>query len=234
MPTTGPILPASKAQVGVPWRRSIARSAPASATRPSRCWCPCVGARASGSGMMDTVLNLGLNDDTVQGLLSGNPSFAWDSYRRFIQMYANVVLDIAHHHFEDLLEIHKGAGLPARHRAEPADCASGRGYKAKVAEDLDRPFLQDPPTRRWGARAVFGSWMNERAITYRRLHRSRPTGAPRSTAGHGVRHGSPPASPSPATRRPAPSASSANSWSTPRARTWLPASARRSLTRLAR
>jgi len=133
------------------------------------------GARASMPGMMDTVLNLGLNDDTVQGLasLSGNARFAWDSYRRFIQMYANVVLDIDHHHFEDLLELHKeqqGYLLDTELQAADLEQLVG-AYKAKVAEDLGRPFPQDPHDQLWGAiGAVFGSWMNERAITYRRLH----------------------------------------------------------------
>ena len=85
------------------------------------------GARASMPGMMDTVLNLGLNDETVEALAqqSGDRRFAYDSYRRFIQMYSNVVLGIEHHNFEDILEDHKDArGLHARHRARPPTTGS--------------------------------------------------------------------------------------------------------------
>jgi len=133
------------------------------------------GARASMPGMMDTVLNLGLNDRTVQGLASqsGNPRFAWDSYRRFIQMYSNVVLGIDHHHFEDLLEIHKeenGYLLDTDLEADDLEQLVQQ-YKARVEADLGAPFPQDPQDQLWGAiGAVFGSWMNDRAITYRRLH----------------------------------------------------------------
>uniref|UniRef100_UPI0035B40C81 pyruvate, phosphate dikinase n=1 Tax=Stella sp. TaxID=2912054 RepID=UPI0035B40C81 len=133
------------------------------------------GARASMPGMMDTVLNLGLNDVTVEGLArrSGDPRFAYDSYRRFIQMFGNVVLDVDHHHFEEILESHKldlglhlDTELSAEHwKAVVAD------YKAKVEEIHGRPFPQDPVEQLWGSiGAVFGSWMNQRAITYRRLH----------------------------------------------------------------
>ena len=133
------------------------------------------GARASMPGMMDTVLNLGLNDKTVAGLAkrSGDARFAYDSYRRFIQMYGQVVLGVDHHHFEDLLENHKldaGKSLDTDLGAEDWK-AVVEGYKETVARELGKPFPQDPQQQLWGAiGAVFGSWMNQRAITYRRLH----------------------------------------------------------------
>ena len=133
------------------------------------------GARASMPGMMDTVLNLGLNDVTVLALAasSGDERFAYDSYRRFIQMYSNVVLDVEHHNFEEILEEYKD------HRSFMSDTDLSaddwreiiKAYKAKVQEALGRPFPQDPHEQLWGAvGAVFGSWMNQRAITYRRLN----------------------------------------------------------------
>ncbi|MGB0697155.1 MAG: pyruvate, phosphate dikinase [Rhodospirillaceae bacterium] len=133
------------------------------------------GARASMPGMMDTVLNLGLNDVTVQGLIarSGDARFAYDSYRRFVQMYSDVVLGVDHYHFEDILEAHKedkGVTLDTELDAEDWKLMTTR-YKAKVAEELGSPFPEDPKEQLWGAvGAVFGSWMNQRAITYRRLH----------------------------------------------------------------
>jgi pyruvate,orthophosphate dikinase len=133
------------------------------------------GARASMPGMMDTVLNLGLNDKTVEGLAkrSGDPRFAWDSYRRFIQMYGNVVLDVDHHNFEEILDDHKlmrHRNLDTEITAEEWQEIVGK-YKARVEEETGKPFPQDPEKQLWGAiGAVFGSWMNQRAITYRRLH----------------------------------------------------------------
>src|SRR5579863_3164183 len=133
------------------------------------------GARASMPGMMDTVLNLGLNDQTVEGLAkrSGDPRFAYDSYRRFIQMYGQVVLGVDHHHFEDLLENHKlneGKSLDTELGADDWQRVVA-GYKEIVERELGKPFPQDPQEQLWGAiGAVFGSWMNQRAITYRRLH----------------------------------------------------------------
>ena len=133
------------------------------------------GARASMPGMMDTVLNLGLNDETVLALAasSGDDRFAYDSYRRFIQMYSNVVLGIDHHHFEDILEEHKersGFVLDTDLGAGDWRWIVGE-YKAKVAIEHGRPFPQDPHEQLWGAiGAVFASWMNARAITYRRLN----------------------------------------------------------------
>jgi pyruvate,orthophosphate dikinase len=133
------------------------------------------GARASMPGMMDTVLNLGLNDATVEGLAkrSGDARFAYDSYRRFIQMYGQVVLGVEHHLFEELLEEHKldrGISLDTELTAEDWQEVVA-GYKDVVEEHLKEPFPQDPSAQLWGAiGAVFGSWMNQRAITYRRLH----------------------------------------------------------------
>ena len=133
------------------------------------------GARASMPGMMDTVLNLGLNDDTARGLAqrSGDPRFAYDSYRRFIQMYSNVVLDVGHHHFEEILDNHKrdkGHSLDTDLSAEDWQAVI-EDYQKAVEQELGQPFPQDVQEQLWGAiGAVFGSWMNQRAITYRRLH----------------------------------------------------------------
>jgi len=133
------------------------------------------GARASMPGMMDTVLNLGLTDATVDGLAarSGDARFAWDSYRRFIQMYASVVLGVPHHAFEDILDDHKrGAGA----RQDTDITADGwrevvGEYTDLVARATGRPFPQDPAEQLWGAiGAVFDSWMTPRAVTYRRLN----------------------------------------------------------------
>ena len=133
------------------------------------------GARVSMPGMMDTVLNLGLNDEAVIGLASksGDERFAYDSYRRFIQMYAQVVLGVDHHHFEELLDNHKldaGAALDTDLAAEDWKIVVA-GFKDIVAQERGRPFPQDPEEQLWGAiGAVFGSWMNPRAVTYRKLH----------------------------------------------------------------
>ena len=132
------------------------------------------GARVSMPGMMDTVLNLGLNDRVVEGLArkSGDERFAYDSYRRFIQMYGQVVLGIENH-FEELLENHKlDSGVLLDTDLSAADWrALVAGFKDLVAEELGRPFPEEPLEQLWGAiGAVFGSWMNPRALTYRRLH----------------------------------------------------------------
>jgi pyruvate,orthophosphate dikinase len=133
------------------------------------------GARVSMPGMMDTVLNLGLNDQTVEGLSagSGNPRFAWDSYRRFIQMYSDVVLGIDHHLFEDALEIVKednGFYNDVELEAQHWQALVGQ-YKAIVEQELGRPFPQDVNEQLWGAiGAVFDSWESERAKVYRRLN----------------------------------------------------------------
>ncbi len=133
------------------------------------------GARASMPGMMDTVLNLGLNDNTVQALArsSGNERFAWDSYRRFIQMYSDVVLGIDHYKFEGLLEdlkeekdLRLDTDLSSDDLRELVD-----HFKAEVESAIGVAFPQDVTAQLWGAiGAVFGSWQNARAVTYRRLH----------------------------------------------------------------
>ena len=133
------------------------------------------GARVSMPGMMDTVLNLGLNDTTVEGLAkkSGNERFAWDSYRRFIQMFSNVVLDLDHHDFEDILDTYKRDNNISQ---DTAITAKGwkeivKQYKALVQEELGKPFPSDPHEQLWGAiGAVFQSWMVPRAVTYRKIH----------------------------------------------------------------
>src|SRR5712692_9880402 len=132
-------------------------------------------ARASMPGMMDTVLNLVLNDVTVEALVkkSGDRRFAYDSYRRFITMYSDVVLGLGHHVFEEILDRHKDQhGHRLDTDLDADDWAELVGlYKKRVEEELDKPFPQDPNAQLWGAiGAVFGSWMNQRAITYRRLH----------------------------------------------------------------
>ena len=133
------------------------------------------GARASMPGMMDTVLNLGLNDTTVEAVAkaSGDRRFAFDSYRRFITMYSNVVLDLDHHHFEEALDLYKDRkGYNLDTDLEAADWEKLVGeYKKIVERELGKPFPQDPEEQLWTAiGAVFGSWMNDRADTYRRLH----------------------------------------------------------------
>ncbi len=133
------------------------------------------GARVSMPGMMDTVLNLGLNDDTVRGLeaQSGDARFAWDSYRRFIQMYGDVVLGVEHHEFEDVMDTYKRDNDLRQDTDISAD-----GWREIVAEfkelverDTGKPFPHDPQEQLWGAiEAVFKSWMIPRAITYRRIN----------------------------------------------------------------
>jgi pyruvate,orthophosphate dikinase len=133
------------------------------------------GARVSMPGMMDTVLNLGLNDKTVLGLIkkTNNETFAFDSYRRFIQMYSNVVLDIDHHNFEDLLDNYKftkGVLLDSDLRAEDWKTIVGN-YKDIVKKNTKKDFPQDSHEQLWGAiSAVFKSWQNQRAKIYRRLN----------------------------------------------------------------
>ncbi len=133
------------------------------------------GARVSMPGMMDTVLNLGLNDATVAGLAASanDDRFAWDSYRRFIQMFGSVVLGVDHHRFEEIIEQAKiEAAVVEDTDLTAADWQNVvEGYKDLVAEETGKPFPQDPREQLWAAvGAVFGSWENPRANTYRRLH----------------------------------------------------------------
>jgi pyruvate,orthophosphate dikinase len=133
------------------------------------------GARVSMPGMMDTVLNLGLNDETVLGLAksSGDERFAWDSYRRFIQMFGSVVLGVDHHRFEEIIEAVKmDAGVLEDTALSPSHWKRVvEEYKEMVEQEIAKPFPQAPGDQLWAAiGAVFGSWMNPRANTYRRLH----------------------------------------------------------------
>ena len=133
------------------------------------------GARASMPGMMDTVLNLGLNDVTVAGLAaeSGDERFAYDSYRRFIHMYCDVVLGVEHHLFEDALgDFKHGLGVALDTDLSADDLRELTGiYKEIVNRELDEPFPQDVQAQLWGAiGAVFGSWESARARTYRAIH----------------------------------------------------------------
>jgi len=133
------------------------------------------GARASMPGMMDTILNLGLNDTTVQGIIaqSGDERFAYDAYRRFVQMYSDVVMGMDKHALEHLLElkkaeknVHLDTDLTA---ADWKDLVAQ--FKAAIKQELGQEFPEDPKQQLWGAiGAVFGSWMNQRAITYRKLN----------------------------------------------------------------
>ncbi|MEZ4485442.1 MAG: PEP/pyruvate-binding domain-containing protein, partial [Syntrophotaleaceae bacterium] len=133
------------------------------------------GGRVSMPGMMDTVLNLGLNDDTVQGLIeqSGDARFAYDSYRRFIQMYSNVVMgmngSVLEHileHMKEVRDVELDTDLTADDLKQLVQL-----FKGKIKETLGRAFPTNPQEQLWGAiNAVFGSWMNPRAITYRKLN----------------------------------------------------------------
>ena len=133
------------------------------------------GSRESMPGMLDTVLNLGLNDKSVEALAeaSGNPTFAFDSYRRFIQMYASVVMGLDHALFEEIIDRVKEECGASRDGDLTADHwrAVIAGYKTAIAEEFDEEFPQDPAAQLWGAiRAVLKSWMNPRAVTFRTLH----------------------------------------------------------------
>jgi pyruvate, orthophosphate dikinase len=133
------------------------------------------GARVSMPGMMDTILNLGLNDTTVKGLAasSNNERFAYDCYRRLIQMYGDVVLGVDHDLFEDILDTHKRRN---GYRQDTDITAAGlqeiaEQYKDLVKKETGKPFPQDPREQLWGAiGAVFKSWMTPRAVTYRRIN----------------------------------------------------------------
>ncbi len=133
------------------------------------------GARVSMPGMMDTVLNLGLNDETIEGLAkqSNDKRFAWDSYRRFVQMYGDVVLGVDHHDFEEVISTYKednGIKEDTEIMAEGWQDIVAQ-FKAMVELQLGKPFPNDPKEQLWGAiGAVFGSWMVPRAITYRKIN----------------------------------------------------------------
>jgi pyruvate,orthophosphate dikinase len=133
------------------------------------------GSRVSMPGMMDTVLNLGLNDATVLALAAntGDARFAWDSYRRFIEMYAGVVMGLGHDIFEEILEDEKarlGRELDTEMTAEEWQGLVAR-YKDMLADEADQTFPEDPMAQLWGAvGAIFSSWMNPRAMTYRLMH----------------------------------------------------------------
>jgi len=133
------------------------------------------GARVSMPGMMDTVLNLGLTPETVEGViaLTGNPRFAWDSYRRFVQMYSSVVLGLEHSDFEEIIEAekeHKGVELDTELDADDLKRITAK-FKQVVLKKLGNPFPDDVQSQLWGGiGAVFSSWQVQRAKTYRRLH----------------------------------------------------------------
>ena len=133
------------------------------------------GAAVSMPGMMETILNLGLNDETVQGLLAGskNPRFAYDSYRRFVQMYGDVVFDLGKEPFEEVLEEAKRRCKATRDIDLPADelAALVREFKAIIQAKRGVPFPEDPAAQLWGAiEAVFKSWRTRRAVDYRKVH----------------------------------------------------------------
>ena len=133
------------------------------------------GAAVSMPGMMETILNLGLNDDTVDGLIagSGNPRFAYDSYRRFVQMYGDVVFDLGKQPFEEVLaeakrrrKVKRDIDLPVGDLKALVD-----EFKAIIQSRTDLPFPDDPQRQLWGAiEAVFQSWRTRRALDYRRVH----------------------------------------------------------------
>ncbi|HZN97367.1 MAG TPA: pyruvate, phosphate dikinase, partial [Gemmatimonadales bacterium] len=133
------------------------------------------GAAVSMPGMMETILNLGLNDVTVEGLTrqSGNPRFAWDSYRRFVQMYGSVVFEVSRRPFEQILDEHKQRCRIEREIDLPVEEMQGivRQFKTLVREESGREFPDEPLDQLWGAiAAVFESWNTRRAIDYRKLH----------------------------------------------------------------
>ena len=133
------------------------------------------GAAVSMPGMMETILNLGLNDVTVEGLTrqSGNPQFAWDSYRRFVQMYGSVVFDLPRKPFEQILEDHRQRCKTERDIDLPVEQMQAivRGFKDLIRAESGRDFPEEPLDQLWGAiAAVFESWNTRRAIDYRKLH----------------------------------------------------------------
>ncbi len=134
------------------------------------------GARASMPGMMDTILNLGLNESTLQGLIiqSGDEKFSYDAYRRFIQMYSDVVLGVSPHYFETLLdEVKRKAGVTSDNQLSAPDLKNlVSSFKQIVKKETGQPFPEDVKEQLWGAiGAVFKSWMSSRAVSYRRIHK---------------------------------------------------------------
>ncbi len=194
------------------------------------------GAKASMPGMMDTVLNLGLNDQTVIGLIekSKNERFGYDAYRRFISMFGSVVMGVKRDKFEKALE-EKKSQLRARLDTDlPADALKElvQTFKKIVLNETGQNFPEDPIDQlRLGINAVFNSWFGQRAVTYRRLNNIPDTWGPPSASSRWSLEISArppaPASPLPAIRRAARGASSANFSSTPREKMWSPASAPR-------
>ncbi len=133
------------------------------------------GAAVSMPGMMETILNLGLNDETVQGLIAGskNPRFAYDSYRRFVQMYGDVVFDLGKEPFQEVLEEFKARRRVARDIDLPADDLQAlvHEFKSIIQAKRGAPFPEDPAAQLWGAiEAVFKSWRTRRAVDYRKVH----------------------------------------------------------------
>src|SRR5216110_2329208 len=133
------------------------------------------GAAVSMPGMMETILNLGLTDETVQGLIAGskNPRFAYDSYRRFVQMYGDVVFDLGKGPFDEVLEEYKRRRKVERDIDLPPDDLKAlvREFKAIIQAKSGLPFPEDPAAQLWGAiEAVFRSWNTRRAADYRKVH----------------------------------------------------------------
>ena len=195
------------------------------------------GSRASMPGMMDTVLNLGLNDATVESLAvqTGDARFAWDSYRRFQQMYGDVVMGVSHDFFEEIIDDYKfenALALDADLDADDWRDICGR-FSEMIEAEAGRPFPQDAEEQLWGAiGAVCESWNNANGrrpiggcTIYPMIGARRSTSSPWCSAISAT--AAPPVSPSPAIRRPAPKKCMANISSTRRARMWWPASARR-------
>ena len=221
------------------WRRWRRRGASGSATPRIRCWSRCGrGPRFSMPGMMETVLNVGLNDESVHGLARGrgDDRFAWDSYRRLVQMFGRTVLGIDNEHFDAVFDgSETGSGHLGGSRSGRGGSASrsSPSFKAVILEQRAGTFPQDPREQLdLTVRAVFDVVELPRAITYRRqrTHPRRP-GDRGERGGHGVRQPGPRlrvrAWRSPATRRPGSRACTATTWPTPRARTSSPASATR-------
>ena len=185
------------------------------------------GARESMPGMMDTVLNLGLNDQSVEGLIAkaSNERFSWDSYRRFLQMFGNVVREIPAERYEDAILARKqarGVRLDTELTADDMEELANE-FKRIFREETGEGFPQDPREQlRQAIRAVFGSWNGARAFEYRRLNQIPDDWERRSTCNKwslGTRATGPRrASPSAATRRPEHLSRRVTSWRTPRAR----------------